>query len=106
MASGFLITREHSRLVDFTWLQSYPLVVEFWTHLLVAFELIFAVLIWVPLARPLLLALGLVVWGLLGLVTGDLTFSLALVIASLAFVSPDVVNAIVGHTSPAPAKAA
>lgn len=90
----FLITREQSRLIDFTSLESHPLLVNFWTHLVVAFELSFAVLIWVPLARPILLALGFVVWTSLGLVTGDLTFSVMLIIASLAFVSPGIVHAM------------
>ncbi len=90
----FLITRQESRLVDFTWLESYPLLVNFWTHLIVAFELTFAVLIWAPLARPILLAIGAAVWTSLGLVTGDLTFSLMLIVASLAFVSPGIVSVV------------
>ena len=93
----FLITRQQSRFVDFTGLESLPLVVDFWTHLVTAFELLFPVLIWVPLARPLLLALGWAVWISLGLVTGDLTCYLMLMIASLAFVSPGVVEAVLSR---------
>lgn len=90
----FLITREQSRLVDFTGLASSPLLVDLWTHVLVGFELLFPVLIWVPIFRPLLFGLGVLVWGSLGLVTGDLTFALMLVIASLAFVSPATILAL------------
>ncbi len=96
----FLITRQESRLVDFSGLESSPLVVDFWTHLLIAFEILFPALIWIPLARPLLLALGWAVWISLGLVTGDLTFYLMLMIASLSFVSPGLVEAIVNRKSP------
>ncbi len=90
----FLITRHESRLVDFTWLETSPLVIDFWTHVVIAFELVFPVLIWVPLARPLLLTLGVIVWTSLAMVTGDITFALMLMIASLAFVSPSAVEAI------------
>ena len=88
MGMWWLITRQESRLIDFSWLYQYPLVIAAWTHVIVLFELSFAALIWVPLARPLLLALGVVVWGSLALVTGDLPFAAALIVASLAFVSP------------------
>jgi hypothetical protein len=89
----FLITREQSRLVDFTWLAASPLVIDLWTHVVVLFELSFPLLVWIPLARPILLALGLVVWGSLALVTGDVTFALAMCVASLAFVPPALVRA-------------
>jgi hypothetical protein len=88
----WLIARRESRLIDLTGLYTWPKVIEFWTHAVVLFELCFAVLIWVPLARPLLLACGLVIWTSLALVTGDITFALALLIASLSFVSPDVIG--------------
>lgn len=90
----FLITREQSRLVDFTGLVSSPLLVDLWTHLIIGFELLFPVLIWVPIFRPLLLALGVLVWTSLGFITGDLTFALMLMIASLAFISPCTILAI------------
>jgi hypothetical protein len=97
----FLITREQSTLVDFTWLHASPQWIAFWSHVVVLFELAFAVLIWIPLARPLLLALGLVVWTSLALVTGDLTFAVALCVASLAFVSPDFVRHSLERRRPA-----
>jgi hypothetical protein len=90
----FLITRQHSRLFDFTGLESSPLLVNAWSHLIVGYELAFAVLIWVPIFRPLLLALGVLVWGSLALVTGDLTCAMALLAASLAFVRPQTIEAV------------
>ena len=88
----WLIARQESRLIDLSWLYAWPKVIEFWTHAVVLFELCFATLIWVPLARPLLLACGALVWTSLALVTGDITFAIALVIASLAFLSPNVLS--------------
>ena len=102
----FLITREQSRLVDFTWLHTSPLVIDFWSHAVVLFELAFPLLIWIRVVRPLLLAIGLVIWTSLALVTGDITFAVMMCIASTAFVPPSVVRSLVersGQTAPATA---
>jgi hypothetical protein len=64
------------------------------------------VLVWKPLARPLLLALGVVVWASLALVTGDVTFAAAMCVASLAFVSPAVLRSYVERTKRATPAAA
>lgn len=98
----WLISREQSRLVDFSWLYKTPKVLDIWTHLIVFFELVFPVLIWVPLARPLLLAAGVLVWTSLALVTGDFTFTFMLCIASLAFVSPVLVRDLLPRTAAQP----
>jgi hypothetical protein len=90
----FLITREQSRLVDFSGLISSPLLVDLWAHLLVGFEVLFPVLIWVPIFRPLLLGIAAILWTSLGLVTGDLTFTLMLLVASVAFISPATILSI------------
>jgi hypothetical protein len=89
----WLIARPESRLVDFSWLHTNPRLIDLWTHAVVFFELSFPILIWIPLARPLMLAAGLVVWTSLALVTGDITFAVALAIASMAFVSPALIAA-------------
>jgi hypothetical protein len=88
----YLVARPESRLVDLTWLYASPKVLDAWTHAIVLFELVFPVLIWVPLARPLLLAIAVPIWTSLALVTGELPFALMLMIASLAFVSPDLLR--------------
>jgi hypothetical protein len=96
----FLIVRGQSRLVDFTWLHTTPQLVDLWTHAVVFFELCFPFMVWIPLARPLILALGLVIWALLAMVTGDITFSLMLFIASLAFVPPELIRSLVDRSRP------
>ncbi len=102
MGAWLLIARPESRLVDFTWLHTTPKVIDFWTHAIVVFELAFPLLIWIPLARPLLLAIGLVIWTSLALLTGEITFALMLAIASLAFVSPAYLVACLHGTSASP----
>ena len=94
-----LMARQESRLVDFTWLANYPKLIDFWTHAVVLFELSFPVLVWIPLARPLMLAAGVAIWTSLALVTGETTFALMMVIASLAFVSPTIVRAVCDRPS-------
>jgi hypothetical protein len=88
----WLMSRPESRLVDFTWLHRTPLLIDAWTHLIVLVELAFPILIWAPLARPLMLALAVLVWVSIALVTGEVTFALMMVVASLAFVSPAAFN--------------
>ena len=88
----WLIARTDSRLVDFSSLYDQPKLVDFWNHAVVLFSLAFPILIWVPLARPLMLAGGAVIWTSIALVTGEITFPIAMLIASLAFVSPDLLQ--------------
>jgi len=93
----WLIARPEMRLVDWTWLAAYPKLVAAWTHLQVAFELGFAVLIWNRTARPLILALSVVVWVFLAPVTGLVTFSLMMLVANLAFVSPSWMRSVLSR---------
>jgi hypothetical protein len=93
----WLIARRESRLIDLSWLHAYPDVIDMWTHAIVLFELVFPILIWNRLARPLLLAFAALIWTSLALITGDITFALALGTAALAFGSPDTVLAWTGQ---------
>jgi len=88
----WLIARPGSRLVDFSWLHTNPRLIDAWTHAVVFFELAFPILVWIPLARPLVLTAGLIIWTSLALVTGDITFAVALAIASMAFIPPSLVS--------------
>jgi hypothetical protein len=84
-AMWFLIAQTHSRPVDLTFLRGAQFLVNAWTHAFIAFEFLFPILIWNRLARPILLAIGLVLWVSLALVSGQLIFSLSLIVASGAF---------------------
>jgi hypothetical protein len=68
-----------------------------WTHVIVAFELLFPVLIWNRLARPALLAAAVLVYVPLTLVTGLALFFASLLVANLAFVSPAVLERLLGQ---------
>jgi hypothetical protein len=85
----WLLARPESRLVDLTFLASHGAtdkLLDAWCHAQVAFELCFALLIWNRLARPLLIAVSLVLWPLLTLATGQTAFLPLILAANLAFV--------------------
>jgi hypothetical protein len=98
LAMWWLIARPESRLVDLTFLHAYPFAINLWTHGVVAFQLLFGVLIWNRLARPLLFGIAIVVWVPLALVTGHLAYFTMLLIASSAFVSADGMRTWLGMT--------
>ena len=97
-AIWWLIAQSDSRLVDFTFLRpgldQIPLAINAWTHAIVLFELTFGILIWNRLARPLLLGIAVLMWGSLALVTGLVSFCLMMLIANLAFATPEAMRAI------------
>jgi len=85
-----LIAQVRSRPVDLTFLREQRFVLEAWTHAIVAFELVFPVLIWQTLLRPLLLLVALVMWISLCLLTGLSGFCLVMLVASVAFLPTEV----------------
>ncbi len=86
-AVWWLIARPQSRLVDLTFLRDVPMLVEFWTHAIVLFELSFGLLIWIKLARPLMLGIAAVMWGSLALISGVPVVSVLMLVANLSFFS-------------------
>jgi predicted DCC family thiol-disulfide oxidoreductase YuxK len=75
-------------VLNFTALAAWPMVLNFLTHTSLALELLYPILIWVRILRPLMIA-GMVVLHLgIALVSPGLTeFGLAMLGANLAFVS-------------------
>lgn len=87
-AIWWLIAQTESRLLNLSSLYNWNYTLNLWTHAVVGFELLFGVLIWHRLARPLLLGIAVVHWVLIGAVTGLLSFAAVMLVANLAFVSP------------------
>ena len=75
-------------VLDFTALAAWPVVINLVTHASLALEILYPVLVWVKLARPLVL-LGVVTLHLgIALMSPGLTeFALAMIAGNLAFVS-------------------
>jgi hypothetical protein len=94
-AVWWLAAQTESRLVDFTWLAASAdrngpgFVFNAWAHAIVLFELAFPILIWNRWARPILLVLAAVMWTLLALLTGLVSYAAIMFTASLAFVTPE-----------------
>ena len=86
-AMWWLIAQPDNRLIDLTFLRASNLrmIVFGWTHLVVLFELVFGVFIWVKVLRPLLGVLAIFHWVGLGLVTGHWQFAILMIGLSLAF---------------------
>ena len=101
-AIWFLLAQTLSRPVDLSALQGWQYFVNFWTHAVAYFELAFPILIWNRHARPLLLMLGVLLWGSLLLATGLLLFSLTLIVASLAFVPAASFRSLLVRAGPRP----
>lgn len=85
-AVWWLMARSESRLVDFSSLSSYTMLINGWSHLIVFLELAFPVAVWNRQLRPWLFALLSVSWLLLALLTGLVAYCLLMVVANLAFV--------------------
>ena len=91
-AVWWLMARTESRLVDLTALSGSMYLVNLWTHGIVLFELVFALLVWNRLARPLLLASAIVLWVPLALLTGEVSFCVLMLVANLAFLPPAILS--------------
>lgn len=80
--------------LDMTWLVSYPLLVNLATQTILVWEITYIVLVWPRLLRPLVLALAIPLHLGIGLAMGMMTFGLAMLVANLAFVPPQLVRAV------------
>lgn len=96
-AVWWMMARPESRYVDLTGLlHAHPYLVNGLTHAVMLFELAFAILIWNRTARPLLIALAVVLWLVTGFATGMMPFAVAMIIGSLAFASPEGLKSLLG----------
>src|SRR5262249_26281565 len=73
-------------------LDNHPWGINLWTHAILAGQLLFPVLIWNRLLRPLMLLFSGIVWLLVGLAASNWLFALLVFGAGLAFVSPEFVR--------------
>jgi predicted DCC family thiol-disulfide oxidoreductase YuxK len=74
--------------IDLTWLAAWPILINVLTHSSLLFELLYPVLIWVKILRPLMLVGAVVLHLGIAVTNPGLTeFALAMLTANLAFVS-------------------
>lgn len=87
-AMWWVISEPDMPLVDFTWLARFPVLIDVWTFAVLLFEALFPLLVWNRLLRPIMLAISVPMWILLGLATGLTTYAAVMLIGGLAFVDP------------------
>jgi predicted DCC family thiol-disulfide oxidoreductase YuxK len=99
---GVLASAEFSQ-IDFTWLASYPYLLNLMTHSAVALESSYPVLIWARPLRPLVLAAIVMMHVGIGLTApGLIIFGLAMMAGNLAFVPGGWLRSLVtGRSQPA-----
>jgi hypothetical protein len=81
-------------------LGSSSVLVNLWTMAIVAFELGFAIFVWVPATRPLVLAIAAPMWLSLAVITGLAPFCLMMLIGNLAFFQPETLRSWAGRFGP------
>ena len=81
--------------IDMTWTVRHRWLLALLTHLTVFWETFYCFLVWPKLTRPVCLVLAVLVHGGIGMCLGMQTFGLAMIIANLAFLSPETVRAAV-----------
>jgi hypothetical protein len=82
------IARPGMPLADLGWLIDHPRVVAAWSHAVTLYLLGFPVFVWLRRARPLVLALGAVLWASLAIASGWVPFCLAMLTGLAAFIEP------------------
>jgi len=95
-AVWWLLAKPESRLVDLTWLAWHPYVINAWSHLILLSELIFPLLVFNRLARPLVLTLATLVWVSLAVITGMIPFCWTMILAGLAFIPASTLRVTLG----------
>lgn len=92
-----LMASSESRLIDFSGFGRSSLLINLWSYEILLFEASFAVLIWVRVFRPLLIALSVLHWIGIVLLTGYFDFAMIMVLANAAFLSPAWVKSRFGR---------
>ena len=91
-AVWYAIANYEYQTFDMTWLGHWPWLIAILTHITVFWETFYPVLVWPRLTRPIMLALAVAVHGGIAVCLGMPTFGLAMIIANLAFVSPELIQ--------------
>jgi hypothetical protein len=83
--------------LEMTWLAWHPWLVNLMSHVSVAWEIAFCVLIWKPLWRPLMLAVAVLLHIGIGACLGMWTFGLIMLVGCASFLPNDAVRQLAGR---------
>ena len=96
---GALGNYEYQSL-DMTWLAAWPLVINFLSHLTIVWECSYCVFVWPRLTRSIVIALAVPLHLGIAFCMGMITFGLIMLVGNLAFVSPNLVRAVIDPLLP------
>ena len=94
-AVWFALANLEYQSLDMTWMVRHAWLIALLTHITVFWETFYCFLVWPRLTRPICLAMAVAVHGGIALFLGMKTFGLVMIIANLAFLSPDLVQSVV-----------
>ncbi len=93
-ATWFTVANDAYRSMDMTWMANHLYLLDFLTHMTVAWELSYCFLIWNRFARPWLLAAAIGAHLFIAFGMGMQTFGWAMIFANLAFFSPTLIRRV------------
>ncbi|HUP78511.1 MAG TPA: HTTM domain-containing protein [Pirellula sp.] len=96
-AMWYSIASYEYQSMDMTWIGHFPIMCSILTHLTVFWEVSYGAIIWPRWTRTWTLIIALLVHGGIALFLGMITFGVMMIVANVAFVSPVLVQHLVGH---------
>lgn len=93
-ATWYTVANVEYRSLNMTWLADHLWLVDLLTHTTVFWELFYCCLIWNRLARPWMLLTAVGMHGFIGLAMGMPEFALAMLVANMAFLSPETMRKV------------
>ena len=85
-AAYLMMAQSESRLVDLSFFRESIFAINLITHAIVGVQLVFPILIWNRLLRPLVIFASVLLWIGIGLITGLVSFALLMMAINLAFI--------------------
>lgn len=83
--------------LDITWLGHVPWLVAALTAVTIFWETFYCALVWPKQTRPLALGMAVMVHGGIAIALGMVTFGVIMIVANMAFISPEIVRRISGQ---------
>jgi len=98
-AAWWLLVQDRQQWFDLSFLYDAFGLVSIWSHTILWTQLAFVVCVWVPILRPIALAVNTLIWGSLILLTGQIEFCLLMIGLNVAFIAPETLRKFLGLLS-------
>lgn len=96
MALWWLLARTETHAIDWTWLAPFASGLFILGAMIPWLQIAYAIFIWNPLLRPLMLGLSIPVWLLLGLASGQWLLAATMLVGNVAFLDGTTVRRLCG----------